>query len=169
MQEADLSVLVAERTTKYIYVLLDNETVIYVGCTGSLFQRLASHRFGNTQNEPKSFTRALYIEVPIADAPAYEGALVRRFNPCLVDKVCSDETRDREVLELLSLEPHQENRDAFVARVKQSYADMVSRRRLREFSRCRRKFRRDQSFARLLWKATVRFLEKAHVQTKEAA
>lgn len=159
MTEVDLSMVRSWNQTAFVYVLIDDSEIVYVGRTANLGQRLVFHLYGTENKPPKTFTRALHIELPIGDAPAFEGALIRRFNPPLCQGAPSDETRDREVLAALGLEYHQENRNAFVARRIEIFVEAHKRARVRNLARTRA-WRPNKTASRVIWKATLRFLSK---------
>lgn len=156
MIEVDLSVIAKKHTTASIYVLVDNGEIVYIGRTVALISRLITHRIGTPADEPKQFDRVLAVEVPLRDAAAYEGALIRRFDPPLCVGSPSDETRDAEVLAALGLCFDQASRDSFVARRAQVFIDAHRYHRLRDLARRRKR----NGISRVLWRATARWLKR---------
>lgn len=157
MVEVDLSVIAKKQTTASVYVLIDDGEIIYIGRSVSLISRLIAHRVGTPIDEPKQFDRVLAVEVPIENAAAYEGALIRRFNPPLCVGSPSDESRDAEVLATLGLSFDQASRDAFVARRAQIFVDAHRYHRLRDLAR---RGRRRSGLSRVLWRATTRWIDR---------
>jgi hypothetical protein len=155
--EFDLAAIARSTPTVFVYVLVDKGEIVYVGRTVAIAQRLSFHAFGTTQHDPKTFDRALVMEVPREDGAAIEGALIRRFNPPLTHGAPGNETRDVEVLNRLGIGFDQANRDAFVARRRQLFVSAHSRARVRDLAR---RGWRSHRFSRTLWKATCRWLAK---------
>jgi hypothetical protein len=102
MVEVDIA-SIDRRETEYIYVLLLRDVVVYIGRTGSLKSRLRNHLCGNSCTAQKDFDRVLSLEVPRADAAAYEGALIRRFHPTHFSRAPIDTGRDAEMLDRLGV------------------------------------------------------------------
>jgi hypothetical protein len=127
MAEVDLAPLLDQR--KFIYVLVLGDEIVYVGQTGNVLQRCLAHRSGATYANGrvmcavKEFDRAFQIEVAVGDVDAYEGALIRRFNPRYCGASRADESRDVEILARFGLEPDPVARDAFKARIGKVFAD----------------------------------------------
>lgn len=141
--------------TGSVYVLISNDEIIYVGQTTHLQQRLWMHRVGTKQAPAKQFDRAFAIDVAIEDLDAYEGALIRRFNPPLSWTAPADESRDAEVLAAMGLALDPATRDAFVARRSRRFSDAHRRARLSDWPKRRWKRVRTSS---VLWRAAVRHL-----------
>ncbi len=117
----------AQATDKVtIYFLLWRGEIAYVGQTTNLGQRLGPHRTSVRRKvwlEPRplrtsKFDRVLYFEVPAADGDAYEGALIRNFNPRWARRAPADSTRDQEILAALGLPPNVRAQEAFLKRAR---------------------------------------------------
>lgn len=156
--EVDISSAKRKSPTLHVYILLAGERIVYIGRTSNLLQRIATHFYGTYNHEPKTFDRALTLEVPRHDAAALEGALIRRFDPPLCDGAPADESRDREMLASLGIEYDQAARDRFVSRYRQIFVDGHRKSRVRDWSR--RRWYGARRFERVLWKATTRYLAK---------
>jgi hypothetical protein len=158
MTEIDVSSIGRRNDSEFVYVLLFDGSVIYVGRTKDLSQRLGFHKLGTSQHEPKRFNRAFFLELPIVDASACEGALIRRFDPVLVNGAPGDQSRDQEMLARLGLDYDRESADRFTARRSAVFIEAHRRARVRQWAS--RGWRR-VSLSSVLWKAAVRHLKKA--------
>lgn len=143
--------------TGTVYVLINDDEIIYIGQTTQLQQRLWMHRCGTKHAPAKQFDRVFVINVDIDDLDAYEGALIRRFNPTLSWTARSDESRDVEVLAAMGLSPDPVARDAFFARRRKHWAGAYSERCVREWGK--RRWKRVRTSA-VLWREALRHLEQ---------
>lgn len=92
-----------------VYLLVSAGRVIYVGATSNLPARIANHFHGlGRGTKPKVFDRAIWILLPRAELPAYEGALIRALRPPLNTRLPAPRGRDLEILSRLGLPPHDE-------------------------------------------------------------
>lgn len=153
----EVSISAPSARTGTIYLLLDGDAVVYVGQTTSVEQRVWMHRTGTKQTPPKVFTRALCFDVPLEDLGAFEGALIRRFNPKYCASSPCAEERDAEVLASVGLEPDSAMRDAFKARLKELWREVHRARRVREWASRRR--RRGQLSA-VLWRTAIQHVAR---------
>ena len=162
MREVDVSSLGVPRT-KFVYALFSEGEIVYVGQTASLAPRLLQHRVGGTPFcAAKTFDRAFALELPAEDAAAYEGALIRRFNPPLCVGAPKDESRDAEVLARLGLDYDQSKRDAFADRRRKAFTGV------RKLAR-RNRLSWRVSTSRVIWRATKRYLKRIEKRSQRAA
>jgi hypothetical protein len=159
MEEVSLADAVSPPTTETIYILILDEEIVYIGCTCNFAQRIGMHVSGTKRQAAKGFNRVLRMEVPIADSAAFEGALIRRFNPPLTWGAPADESRDAEMLSLIGLSFDQAMRDAFVDRRRKMWVDAHCRARQINWVK-RRAWSSPRTFQGVLWKSTVRFLKR---------
>lgn len=80
VQYADRALLPA---TSGIYVVRQDETVLYVGQTGNFHKRWLKHHRGDDIDPTLGDTRIYYIEMPLADAKRLEDDYVEALNPTL--------------------------------------------------------------------------------------
>lgn len=114
-----------------VYFLLLNEELVYIGQSGDIPARIAGHlaqrdkpvtRVGWPQkgDKPnrycKEFDRALWIEVPLVDLNAYEGAFIRALAPPLNFSAPTDVGRDVEILNTFGLSLNDDALRQFEAR-----------------------------------------------------
>lgn len=68
----------------FVYILFENDTVIYVGSSSNIFKRLGTHVSGSSRESPKPFTRV--IALPFSrrnDMLDTEDALIEILRPRL--------------------------------------------------------------------------------------
>ncbi len=144
-----------------IYVFLDRDEIVYVGSTKGIDQRMALHQSaGEKRLPPKRFDRAFRLDVPVADLLAYEGALIRRFNPRHCLAAPKDGGRDAVFLARLGLSLDEAASDAFNARRRANRAKSYSKTCVRQWPH--RYWPRHPKQGRLtaiLWETAVRHLE----------
>lgn len=155
MTEIDVAILPVKSGS--IYALVDEDEIVYIGKTTNIGQRLWMHKVGTRRTPAKVFSRALRLDVPIDDLDAFEGALIRRFNPRYCNSAPANKGRDTEVLASLGLEPDSVNEEAFGTRRSNIFVVAARERRVREWAR--RGWRRQPTFSKVLWKSTLEFLE----------
>lgn len=153
--QLDLSLVIESPDVVWIYVLADGDRVVYVGRTTNLMRRITAHRFGSRLEPAKKFDRAWHLPVCSANAAAYEGALVRRFDPPLVDHAPADESRDIEILARLGLRPDGFARSNFIARRRRLHVEAHRRRLVRALAQRKR---RRGGLSATLWRTAKRTL-----------
>lgn len=114
MSAYDMDLLKEERETAHVYVLFCGDQVVYVGMTRNIDARLRTHCVGT------KIDRALTLRVPIGDALAMEGALMRRLAPARLPNMPVDTGRDTEMLARVGLEVDESIKTAHVAALKQA-------------------------------------------------
>lgn len=144
--------------TGFVYALVAGDQIIYIGQTTAIAQRLWMHRAGTKKCAPKQFDRAFVLEVDANDLSAYEGALIRRFNPPLCWSAPSDDSRDGEVLATLGLTLDPVASAAFEGRRRALWSEAWRCRRVREWSN--RQWKRVR-FSSVLWRTAVRHLKRS--------
>lgn len=90
-----------------VYLLLRGVDVVYVGQSTQTDMRVAYHR---QALPPGTFDRALMLRVPPDELDAYEGALIRAFQPKLNRRAPRPSPRELAILLELGLPVHQAQR-----------------------------------------------------------
>jgi hypothetical protein len=102
-----------------LYLLVSSDEIVYVGSSIDVATRLYVHVTERTRMERdnwqwgKRFDRALYLPLPGAVLPHYEGALIRALAPPANGRPPRDRGHDAEILHGLGL--RDELRDAEIA------------------------------------------------------
>lgn len=123
-----------------VYLLMLDARVVYVGQSVDVETRLAIHMLNRVRplvgaamgkrartqkrgrsGKQKQFDRAFWFPVELEDLNAYEGALIRNFDPILNTNAPSDVGRDDEILALLGLLPDETVRRRFAERKTSRY------------------------------------------------
>lgn len=110
-REVDLGGLTRPRPTG-VYLLILDGIVVYVGQSTDVEMRIALH----LKEDTKVFDRAIWIELDRSELDAYEGALIRVFDPRYSYGAPVDIGRDDEVLAKLGLTTDEDARRSFAAR-----------------------------------------------------
>lgn len=105
-----------------VYLLLDGNDVIYVGSSSNVPERVCFHA------GRREFDRSLWLPLPVAVLPFYEGALIRAFKPRDNLTCPASEEHDAEILDGLGLghlttDGWREHFRAARARERQRWAD----------------------------------------------
>jgi hypothetical protein len=90
----------------FVYFLVDETEVVYVGSTSHLDFRIASH----LRRPPGPFTRVFWREVPLGTALETEGALIRALRPRFNLTAPRYRGDDNRVLVTFGLAPHLDER-----------------------------------------------------------
>lgn len=83
-----------------VYLLFDGAAVVYVGSSGNVPERVAFHAGPGGHVR---FDRSLWLPLPFAVLPAYEGALIRALKPKYNKRSPAGDEHDREILDGLGL------------------------------------------------------------------
>ncbi len=102
-EELDLSR--AEHRETFVYLLVANGAIVYVGQATNVGSRVSLHRAASARSR-KSFDRVLYFKVSEEDASDIEGALIRCLRPSLCRRAPKYNGRDNEILDRLGLPRH---------------------------------------------------------------
>jgi DNA-binding XRE family transcriptional regulator len=81
-----------------VYLLIEGEDVVYIGSSSDILVRAWNH------HRSKSFDRLLWVRMPSAVHPYYEGAFIRAIRPPLNRSAPGDARYDAEILEGFGLE-----------------------------------------------------------------
>lgn len=149
--------------TGFVYALVANDEIVYIGQTTAIAQRLLMHRAGTKNHPPKQFDRAFVLELAVADLSAFEGALIRRFNPPLCRTAPVDNGRDEEVLARLGLAFDRDSSDAFEERRR---ARKVAGHRRACVRQLAHRHWRPNGFSSVLWRSTVRYLARVNQKAR---
>ncbi len=96
-----------------VYLLLQDDEVVYVGSTIDMESRISWHYFGKDPRVgTKQFNRVLWIELPPSQIEDYEGVLIRCLHPRLNRRSPAPRGRDHEILTALGLPLHDEDQQA---------------------------------------------------------
>lgn len=139
-----------------IYFLLLGSELVYVGQSVDVETRVAMH----IRQREKTFDRAFWIAVPVADLLAYESAFVRALDPPGNFWACADDSRDAEILARFGLEPDPDARRRFESRRRTRWVAPGTYGRTDRELRDSRAFQRAR--ARRLWRAVDEILAVRH-------
>jgi predicted GIY-YIG superfamily endonuclease len=157
MREIDIQSALGPSPTKTIYVLIEKGEVVYVGQTVNLAGRIGNHSTNQerSRRRAKVFDRVLALDVPREDAAAYEGALIRRFNPPDCKGSPQDRGNDEDILSRFGLTADLDAAAAFNARRSEPFFKGHAQSRIRSLARRKWNGRID----RVLWRATTKYLK----------
>lgn len=97
--------LAPRRRNSGVYFLVDGAEIIYVGSSTDLESRLQTHISGDRHGGPKTFDRVLWIPLPLAVHPDYEGAFIRALAPRGNQTAPASRGNDAEILDGFGLPP----------------------------------------------------------------
>lgn len=97
-----------EVATSGVYVLIRGDEVLYVGSSSMVTGRVVSHAYAGIP-----FDHALWIPLPKRSLAAYEGALMRFFDPPYNQRCPALTESDAPILAALGLPPHADEAAVF--------------------------------------------------------
>jgi len=99
-----------------IYLLIDSDEVVYVGSSHDVDRRLYAHVVTQrSRADAKRFDRALWLALPVAVHPHYEGAFVRALCP-IGNRTCpAHQGHDSEILDGFGIAHLENDRWATIA------------------------------------------------------
>lgn len=113
-QSVELRLNESRRIRAFVYFLISGGEIVYIGETTNIEARIEHHLSRTSEHNRrrgfKEFDRAFYLEVPSAEALAYEGALIRALRPRYNGRAGRHRGRDNEILISLGLTPHVDER-----------------------------------------------------------